>query len=178
MRHGVLLSRRQTPFLVVRDVVDVHVVRGEAAPRRNVKVANNLVDTDNAFKSASFAALRVNSLGVVLALALLNVGPLAESPLFLGVRFAHFVAGAAAPGLDGVGRWGRAAAFAAVVWVEVLGFFGVAWDLLAGFYGRVMEWKLPRLQLQCLDVKDAAALRSRRKADLVHTVRDADLLLA
>lgn len=90
-----------------------------------MEVADNLVDADDTFKTASFAALGFDALSVVFALALFNVGAFAEGPLFLRVCFSDFLASVAATGLDGIGRSWCPAALAAVLGVEVFCFFGV-----------------------------------------------------
>lgn len=122
MAHCVLICWREASFGVVCNVVDVHVSAGEAAAGGDVEVADDFVDADHAFKAASLAALGVDALGVVFALALFDVGAFAERPLLLSVCFPDFVAGVTATGLDGI-SWGCcAAALAAVFGVKVFGF--------------------------------------------------------
>ena len=98
----------------------------EALSRRKVEVANDLVDADAAFDAAALAALLVQLLAVVFALALFDVFAAAEGPGDGGVGFADFGAGVAAAGFYGVGRGGGAVALAAVFGVEVGGFVFVA----------------------------------------------------
>lgn len=178
VRHGVFLAVRQVAVDVGLEVVRVHVARGEAAARRNMEVAHNLVHSENAFQPAAFPALRVNPLRVVFALALLDVLAASERPLFLRVRLAHFVAGVAAARFDDVGGRGCAAALAAVSGVEVLCFVAG----VAGCNGLVptddeLAWR-GSLQVQRLDVQDTAALRGRAQPHFIHTVRNAHLLFA
>lgn len=130
VRHGMSLGRREVDVEVVFEIVGVHVPGRETAARGNVEIANHLVDTDYALQTTSFVALSVDSFRVVLAHALLDVLATSECPLFLRVRFPHFVACVAAAGLDGVVGRGSAAAFAAVCWVEVL----------CGFVAGVAGW--------------------------------------
>ena len=106
---------------VVVQVVHVHVAVAEAAARRDVEVADDLVDAQPALDAAAFFALRVQPLAVVLSLALLDVLAAAEGPRHGGVGFAHLFARVAAAGFDGVGGSVGAVAAAAVVGVEVHG---------------------------------------------------------
>lgn len=91
-----LLEVRRVP--VVGEIVDMHVAVAVTAARRNMKVANNLVDSDTTLNSTSFPALLVKPLTVVLALALLDrVSLLAPKlPCCSGVCVPHFVTGVAA----------------------------------------------------------------------------------
>jgi len=103
--------------------VGVDVAGGEAAAGGDMEVADDLVDADDAFETAAFAALGVDALGVAFAVALFNVLAFAEGPGFLRVGFADFVAGITAAGFhDSLGGW-RATAFAAVIWGEMFGDF-------------------------------------------------------
>ena len=106
-------------FPVVLKVVHVHVAIAEALAGGNVEVANDLVDAQAAFDAAAFAALLVQTLGVVLALALLDVLATAEGPRGLRVRLADFVARLAASGFDSVRRGVRAIARTTIVGVKV-----------------------------------------------------------
>ena len=119
MREGV--AARDGALEVVIQVVHVHVAVAEAAPGRDVEVADHLVDAQAALDAAAFLALGVQPLAVVLPLALLDVLAAAEGPRHGRVRFPHFFARVAAAGLDGVGGRVGAVAAAAVVWVEVHG---------------------------------------------------------
>ena len=98
----------------------------EALSRRKVEVSYDLVDADAAFDAAAFAALLVELLAVVFALALFDVFAAAEGPGDGGVGFAHFGAGVAAAGFCGGGGGRCAVAVAAIAGVEVGGFVGVA----------------------------------------------------
>lgn len=112
----------------LRQVVDVHVPVAETTAGRNVEVADHLVDAQATFDATSFVTLLGEPLRVVLPLALLHGGAVAEGPGRLGVGFAHFFAGGAAAGLFGVVGGRSAVAGTAVGGVEVGGGFvgGVA----------------------------------------------------
>ena len=105
---------------VVVQVVHVHVAVAEALARREVEVAHHLVDADAALDAAAFAALLVEVLAVVFALALLDVLASAKRPAHAGVGVSHFVAGVAAAGLARRTGSRRAIAFPAVIWIQVL----------------------------------------------------------
>ena len=121
VRHGVLFGVREAGFEVVLEIVHVDVAVCEAAAWGDVEVADDFVDAHDAFETAAFAPLGVDALRVAFPLALLDVLAFAEGPLVLGVGGAHFFARVAAAFLA-FGH-GDAAAFAAVVGVEVFGFF-------------------------------------------------------
>lgn len=121
--HGVALVFGEVLFEEVLKVVGVNVAGGEAAARSDVEVADDFVDADDAFEAAAFTALGVEAFGVAFTVALFDVFAFSEGPGFLGIGFAHFVAGVAAAGFyDAVGGWG-ATAFTAVVGGEVFGDF-------------------------------------------------------
>jgi len=88
---------------VVVQVVHMEIAVGKGFARRNVEVSNDFVDADGAGKTAALAALLVELLGVVLALALLDVLAAAKRPRDGGIRFADFVAGLATAGFDRIG---------------------------------------------------------------------------
>jgi len=111
---------------VILQIMHMRLSITEALSRRKVEVSYDLVDADAAFDAAAFAALLVELLAVVFALALFDVFAAAEGPGDGGVGFAHFGAGVAAAGFYGVGRGRGAVALAAVFGVEVSGFVFVA----------------------------------------------------
>lgn len=104
---------------VVLEVVHVHVAVAEAAAGGDVEVADDLVHAQAAFDAAALAALLVETLRVVFALALLDALAIAERPGGLGIRLLDLLAGVAASGLLRVAGGIRAVARAAVVGVEV-----------------------------------------------------------
>lgn len=89
---------------VVLEVVNVHVSVAEATARGKVEVSDDLVDTQVTLDTAALLALLLQSLGVVLARALLDVLALTESPRSLRVRLSDFLAGVAASGFLRVRR--------------------------------------------------------------------------
>lgn len=99
--------------------MDMGIAIGEAAARCDVEVAHDFVDAEDAFDSAAFFALGGDALCVAFALALFDVLTTFEGPRFLRVGLTDFVACVAAAWFGCVGRWRGAAAFAAVVGVEV-----------------------------------------------------------
>lgn len=131
MGHGVFFVIGEVEIEVVLQIVRVHVPSGKAAAWRNVEIAHDLVYPDNAFETATLAALGINSLRVVLALTLFDVLSAAKGPLFQRVCFANLLASVTTARSDGV-RWGwGAAAFTAVRRVEVFGVIaGVASEQL------------------------------------------------
>ncbi len=106
---------------VIIQIVHVHLPVAETAPRRDVEVTNHLVHAEAALDAAALAALRVQQVAVVFALALLDALAAAEGPADRGVGFADFFAGVAAAGFDGRGGRGGTEAVAAVVWGEMGG---------------------------------------------------------
>ena len=106
---------------VVLEVVHVHVAVAEAAAGGDVEVADDLVHAQAAFDAAALAALLVETLRVVFALALLDTLAVAERPGGLRIRLLDLLAGVAASGLLRVAGGVRAVARAAVVGVEVEG---------------------------------------------------------
>ena len=89
---------------VVVQIVYVHVAIAEAAPGRDVEVADDLVDAQVAFDAAPFAPLLVETLTIAFAFALLDAFAATEGPAVGGVGFADIVAGVAAAGFLGVRR--------------------------------------------------------------------------
>lgn len=100
----------------------MHLSVAETFPRRKMEVSDDLVDADSTFNPAAFAALLVELLSVVFALALIDVFAAPEGPGGSGVGVADFGAGIAAAGLrSGRGCIGAVAA-AAIGRVQVVGF--------------------------------------------------------
>lgn len=114
-----LVKRAIDGLEVILQIVHMHEAVREAATGGDVEVADDLVDAHDALDAAAFFALGFEALCVAFAVALFDVLAFSEGPLFLGVGFADFVAGVAAAWFAGVGGWRGAAAFAAVVGVEV-----------------------------------------------------------
>lgn len=152
----VRLALRNIP--VVLQVVNVHVAIAEASARGKMEVAHHLVHAQVSLDATALLALGIELLGVVLALALLDILTSAKGPRGQGVCFSDFVAGIAAAGLLGVGGRLGAVTIAAVVGSEVFG-------------GVVVE-------VEGFGVDDAAAAGLGLESDLVDSVHDAVLLLA
>lgn len=118
---------------VVLQIVYVEVAIGEGLPGCNVEVTNDLVDANVSLEAASFLALLIEVLGIVLALALLDTLAAAERPRDRGVRITDFIAGIAASGFLCAGWGGSAKAVSAVSRVEMCSFVFVplviiSWD--------------------------------------------------
>jgi hypothetical protein len=75
-----LLVGRGAGHSVVLQVVSVHVLVCKTTAWRNVEVAYHLVDTKDAFHSATFTVHRLELILVALALTLLDVVTNTESP--------------------------------------------------------------------------------------------------
>ena len=143
---------------IVLQVVDVHISVAEAAARSQMEVSNNLVNLEGALDATSFGSLRVQLLGVVFALTLLDVLSPAKSPRGLRVGFSNFVAAVTAPRLDSVAGGRRTVAVTAVCRVEM--------------NGRIV------MQIHSGNIDDTASFRDGLKADLIDAVFDTVLLLA
>lgn len=104
---------------VVLEVVHVHIAVAEAAPRGEVEVSDDLVDTQAAFDSASLVALLVETTRIVFQYTLLDIFSASETPLCLGIRLTHLVTRVAATWLRGVGRGRGTIAGTAIVGVEM-----------------------------------------------------------
>ena len=177
VREGVHLRYGHVP--VVLEIVHVHVAIAEAAARRKVEVADDLVDSQVALNAAALAPLFIQPLRVVLALALLHALASTEGPGGLCICFAHLVASVAASRLDSAAGGVRAVTRSAVAWVQMrrrflsrvpTGSNGQRW-----IYGSVVG---PDLQPQGLGINLAATLAQSPQADFVHAVHNAMLLLA
>lgn len=107
---------------VILEVVYVHVSGRERLSRRDVEVADNLVDSNATLETATFLTLFVEMFGVVFALALLHSLAATKRPRYRGVCVADIVAGVTAVGLDGIGRSRRTIALSTVIGVEMLRF--------------------------------------------------------
>lgn len=118
----------------------MHLSVAETLPRRKMEVSDDLVDADAAFNPAAFAALLIELLSVVFALALIDVLAAPERPGSCGVGVADFGASIAAAGLrSGYGCVGAVAA-AAIGRVQVVSFFRVSVDDESGvseFHGGI-----------------------------------------
>lgn len=73
-------SMRIFVFEVVFQIVHVHIAVGERLSGSDMEVSNDLVDTDATFETASFLALLVEMLCVVLSLALFDTLSATERP--------------------------------------------------------------------------------------------------
>lgn len=73
-------SMRIFVFEVVFQIMHVHVAVGERLSGSDMEVSNDLVDTDATFETASFLALLVKMLCVVLPLALFDTLSTTEGP--------------------------------------------------------------------------------------------------
>jgi hypothetical protein len=104
--------------------VQIAIRKGFA--RRNVEVANDLVDLDAALKTAPFLSLCIEVFGIMLALALLDTLTATKRPGNRGVGVTHFIASITATSLEAIGGWRGSVAFTAVRGIEVSGFVFVA----------------------------------------------------
>jgi hypothetical protein len=106
--------------------VNVHVASRERLSGGDVEVADYLVNTDAALKTASLLSLCIEVLGIMFALALLDALSTAKGPGYRCVCLADFITRVAAARLDCVGRCRCAEAFSAVSGVEMLRFVFVS----------------------------------------------------
>ena len=108
-------------FPVVLQIVNVHISVAEASAGGEMKVANNFVHLQETINTAALSALLLQSLGVVLALALLKGSTATKGPRNLRVSLADFLAAVAAAGLLDVVRRRGTTAIATVAGIQVLG---------------------------------------------------------
>jgi hypothetical protein len=106
---------------VVLQIVHVHVAVAETAAGGKVEVANDLVDTQATLDTAALLSLLVQLLGIVLALALLDILSPAKGPRGLRVGLADLVTGLTAAFLLRVGRRRGTVATSTVLGVQVRG---------------------------------------------------------
>jgi hypothetical protein len=104
---------------VVVKVVYMHIAVAETPSWSNVEVANNFVHSKTSFNSASFLSLGIQSLSIVLALALFHVLTSPKSPRYTCVRLSDFVASITAALFDCIWRRICAIASATVIGVQM-----------------------------------------------------------
>jgi hypothetical protein len=115
------VTARDWGIEIVVKVVDMHVAVTETPSWSNVEVTNDFVHSKTPFNSASFFSLRIQSLSIVLALALFHVLASPKSPRYTCVCFSDFVASITATLLDCVWRRIRAIASTTVIGVQMGG---------------------------------------------------------
>lgn len=99
----------------------MHLSIAEAAARRNVEIANDLVDPEPSFNAAALFALSVQFLAIVFFLALFHIFTPTERPRNGGVSFAHLFASLTASRFCR-SRWRRrAVAIPTISWVKMDG---------------------------------------------------------
>jgi hypothetical protein len=104
---------------VVIKVMYVHIAIAETTARCHMEIANDLIDSKASFYSASLSSLRIQSLSIVFALALLDVLTSSKCPGDRSIGLADFVASVAAPWLLRVRRRICTIAFATIVWSKM-----------------------------------------------------------
>lgn len=113
------VSALDRSLVVVRQIVEMQVAVAETAAGSNVEVANDFVDVQIAFDSASFLSLLVEALGVAFTFALLHVLAAAESPGVSSIGLTNFLAGIAAVLLDSILRRRGTITATAIIRVEM-----------------------------------------------------------
>lgn len=108
---------------IICKIMHMHLTITEAAARRNMEVANDLVDSEAAHDAAALMALLVQFLRIVLTLALFDIFTSTKRPRDACIGFADFFASLAAALLDSGGRGRGTVAIAAVVGIQVGGLF-------------------------------------------------------
>lgn len=106
---------------VVLEIVDVHVTIAEASAGSKMEVSNDLVDLQQALNTATLFPLLVQSLRVMLPLALLHTLASAKGPRRLRISLSNLVTGIAAARLLSVGRRSSSVTATTVVGIQVLG---------------------------------------------------------
>jgi hypothetical protein len=76
---------------VVIEIMYVHVAIAEASPWCDMEVANDFVDSKASLYPTPLPPLRVQSLSIMFALALLDIFTTPESPGDRGVRLPNFI---------------------------------------------------------------------------------------
>ena len=107
---------------VVIQIMDVHIAIAKTSSRCDMEITDDLVHAKCSLNSASLLPLRVQSLSIVFAFALLDVFSSAESPRHTGISLSNFVASIAATRLLRIWRRSCAVTSTAVLRIQVRGF--------------------------------------------------------